>query len=49
MTTDTQKPTGRDDGLCQDYSQGLSRWFASRLDALYVARKVAAKLAKRVR
>lgn len=32
-------PTGRNNGLCQDYSAGLSRWFAGRVDARHVCRQ----------
>jgi len=28
--------------LCQDLSRGLSRWFASRIDARWVVRRVCA-------
>ena len=32
----TDKPTIWSNGLCQDYSRSLSKWFASRLDARHV-------------
>ena len=32
--------TGWDDGLCQDYSRELGRWFADRLGARYELRKL---------
>ena len=45
MTTETQKRTGWDTGLCQDYNRKLSMWFASRIDARHVVRKVCAEIA----
>lgn len=37
--------TGWLDGLCQDYDNRLFKWFASRIDARYVLRKVCAGIA----
>jgi hypothetical protein len=36
--------TGRDPGLLQDDSRALSRWFASRIDARWVLRRVLTEL-----
>jgi hypothetical protein len=38
------KRSGWDNGLCQDYSKGLGRWFSSRLDAREVVRRVAREI-----
>lgn len=35
--------TGWNNGLSQDYCKKLSQWFASRIDARYVVRKVFSK------
>ena len=43
MPTDAPR-TGWPPGLPQDDSSALSRWFASRLDARYVLRKVCAEI-----
>lgn len=43
----TDKPTGWDTGLCQDYNRALSKWFASRLDARHVLRRVFGEQRKR--
>lgn len=32
-------PTGRNNGLCQDYCRKLSLWFASRIDARHTLRR----------
>jgi hypothetical protein len=43
MVTDRAK-TGWPPGLLQDDSKPLSRWFASRIDARWTVRKVAAEI-----
>lgn len=36
----TARHSGRCDGLSQDYCRGLHLWFASRVDARWVVRKL---------
>ena len=35
-----QTSTGWNNGLCQDYNKKLHKWFASRIDALWVIRNI---------